>query len=371
MNKNIKYNFSKTDTLCIKALAVFLMLAHHLFAFPDKLKDGAAFNKLYVLSNGQSICELFGNFGKLCIALFMVLSGYGIYSSYKNRDTGSGCTSIVLKRIKSVYIKYWQIFFVMVPLGVIIGSEKITKSICDWIKNFLALETTFNDEWWFITMYIIVILLFPFIIKWIDRKNPNPIADIIILIAFNAFVNTALISFVSQNPYFSSFNDTYFWQKISVAIVMLPMFTIGCYMAKYDIFSLVHEKLPYEILKKCIGLLLLAVIFILRHNSSMFTKWGWNRLDFIYAAIFCIAFSLILNRLDYVKKVLALIGKQATGIWLIHSFFCYYYFQQFTYALKNPILIFIITLAVSFAISYAISFICSYVWKHFKTLYER
>lgn len=370
MNKNIKYNFSKTDTLCIKALAVFLMLIHHLFTFPDKLSGSADFNRIFVFDDGSNICELFGNFGKLCIAIFMFLSGYGIYMSFKNKDTKDSYSPIVLKRIKSVYIKYWQIFFVMVTLGVIIGSEKITSSVCDWVKNLLALETTFNDEWWFITMYVIVILLSPFVLKWLDRKNANPITDIIILISFNAFVNTALLSIVNNCTYLSSFNGTYFWQKGIVALIMLPMFAIGCYMAKYNIFSLIHQKLPLEISKKFIGLILLAIIFILRQRWAMRTGWGWDRLDYIYAAVFCISFSLILNRLEYVKNVLAFIGKQATGIWLIHSFFCYYYFQEFIYAPKNPILIFLLTLAVSFVLSYGISFICSYAWKKIKPLFD-
>ena len=31
--------FSKSDTLSIKGLAIILMLAHHIFAFPDRIND--------------------------------------------------------------------------------------------------------------------------------------------------------------------------------------------------------------------------------------------------------------------------------------------------------------------------------------------
>lgn len=363
---NNTYNFSKTDTLCMKALAVFLMLAHHLFSFPEKLKDGAEYISLYTLSDGRSIELLLGNFGKLCVALFMFLSGYGIYISYKN--SSKGITDNIYKRVKAVYIKYWQIFFIMAPLGLLIGSDKITYSICDWIKNLFALDTTFNDEWWFITTYVIILFLFPFIIRWVDRKRSNPVSDIIILITFNVFVNTILISLMQNQDIFSSFRSAYFWQKSSVALSIIPMFTIGCYMAKYNIFSQVHKLFHYEISKKLAGIFMLFIIFVLRQNWAMRTNWGWDRLDFIYAAIFCVSSSLILHRLEPVKKALSFIGKQATGIWLVHSFFCYYYFQGFTYALKNPVLIFLITLAISFAISYAVSFICSYIWKHIQIL---
>ena len=89
------YQFSKEDTLCVKALAVMLMMIHHLFGFPEKLQEGVSFMSLSTLSSGHTVMSLAGNFGKLCIALFMILSGYGMYCSYRNNP--DNMTGIILK----------------------------------------------------------------------------------------------------------------------------------------------------------------------------------------------------------------------------------------------------------------------------------
>ncbi len=355
--------FTKKDTLAIKALAVMLMIIHHLFAFPDKFSEGVSLTNLITLSDGTALSVAAGNYGKLCVALFMMLSGYGLYISYKNSD--ENVTQTILKRIKAVYIKYWQVFFVMIPLGIIIGAEKVSVSWSTMFKNFLAIETTVNDEWWFMTLYVIMLFLFPIIIIWVDRKNASPIKDFVYLLLFNALANTAMLSFVSTNTYMASFNGTYFWQKMSVALVMVPMFTIGCMLAKYDVISLVINKVPGRASKILLGVALFILTIALRQTWAMRSNWGWDRLDYIYAAIFTIAFALILYNTKKIKDVLAFIGAQSTGIWLIHTFLCYYYFHEIFFAVKYPVLVFLLTFSVSLLLSWGISFVCHKVWSIF------
>ena len=359
-------NFTKKDTLAIKALAVMLMIIHHLFAFPDKFSEGVSLNNLIILSDGSPLSEIAGNYGKLCVALFMMLSGYGLYISHKNSD--GNVTATVLKRIKVVYIKYWQVFFVMIPLGIIIGVEKVSVSWSTMLKNFLAIETTVNDEWWFMTLYVIMLFLFPIIITWVDRKNANFLKDFVYLLLFNTFVNTALLTFTQTNAYMASFNGTYFWQKMSVALVMLPMFAIGCLLAKYDVISLVLKKVTDRLFRIFLGIGLLILTITLRQSWAMRSNWGWDRLDYIYAAIFTIAFTLILYNTKKIKDVLAFIGAQSTGIWLIHTFLCYYYFHEVFFAVKFPILVFLLTFSVSLLLSWVISYVCHRVWSIFSKI---
>jgi len=360
------YKFSKNDTLAIKALAVMLMLIHHLFTFPDKLNNGAYFDNLFTFENGVTLEYVMGNFGKLCVALFMMLAGYGMYCSYqKNKEN---VDTLITKRLNTVYIKYWQIFIIFIPIGLIIGAEHIEHSLVRWVTNFFAIETTFNGEWWFFTIYILMILIFPIIIRWVDRKHANPWSDIILVLIINEFFNTSLLTFLKTNVYTKDYYGTFITQKIITLLVMIPMFLAGCYLAKYDVIAKIRNKIPSPVIAKLIGIAILAVTFILRKNWPMPSNWGWDRLDFIYACTFTIAFALILDGLAAVKNTLAFIGKQATGIWLIHSFFCYYYWQDFTYATQNPILIFIILFVISFALSYAIELGFNYLGKFTKQL---
>lgn len=361
------YKFSKEDTLCVKAAAIILMLFHHLFAFPDKLTAGATLNSLYTLSDGKTLEYILGDFGKLCVALFMMLSGYGIYLSYRNNS--SDISKTIIKRIKNAYIKYWQIFIIFIPLGAIIGAKNISPLFSDWVKNFFAIDTTFNNEWWFMTIYLMILCFFPLIIKWVDRKNANPWTDMIILIAFSAFAHTALPSFFSTNKYMSSFNGTYFFQKLSVVLAMLPMFTAGCYMAHYDIPAKIRNRIPHAFIAKLLGAAIIIITFILRQKWTMRTPWGWDRIDFIYACTFCIGFAFLVDGFKYVKKALAFVGSQATGMWLIHTFFCYYYFQNFIYAPKNPILVFLLLFTISLVLSWGIGKLYSIIGNYLRPLF--
>lgn len=369
------YKFTNDDTLAIKALGIMLMLAHHLFAFPQKLINGASYNSLYITSNDFNIEYYFGDFGKLCVALFMMLAGYGMYCSYAARKDAAADSSdksvfnsLIIRRVKNVYTKYWQIFIIFIPIGIILGAPNIEPTIGNIVKNFFAIETNFNGEWWFFTIYLLMLFVFPVAVRLLDRKHANPWTDILWVIIANEFFNTAVVTFLNTNEYTKSFYSTYFTQKMILILVMFPMFFAGCYLAKYDIIAKIRACFSTSFSAKLTGIVILAVIFILRKNWPMRASWGWDKLDFVYACVFTIACALILDGLTPIRKGLAFIGRQSTGMWLIHSFFCYYYWQQFTYATKNPILIYIILFVVSFGLSFIIDFIFNNLGKFAKSL---
>ncbi len=48
-------------------------------------------------------------------------------------------------------------------------------------------------------------------------------------------------------------------------------------------------------------------------------------------------------------------GRHSTNIWLIHAFFCWYYFDDLIYGLKYPVLIYIVTLVLSLISSFIVN----------------
>lgn len=342
-----KYQFTKKDTSCAKAIAIMLMLAHHLFAFPDKLKEGVSFQNLYTFSNGQTLEYFIGDFGKICVAMFIVLSGYGMYKSF--HAANRNYTQTIIRRIKKLYLKVWQVFIVFVPIGLILHAENISTEVVDWIKNFFVLETSFNNEWWFLVQYMIIIVMLPFLFQWLDRKKANPWTDIFYMITGNVLFYTVIVSFVSNNSYLSQFSSSYYWGKVCPALSMVPMFLMGAYIAKYQVIEKILKTLNKTVVIKMAGLFGLWVVVELRENWQQRCQWGWDQMDCIYATLLIIVSACLLDQLKYVTKLLDFIGQHSTGIWLIHSFFCYYYCQEFIYALKNPILIWLWLLVVSLA----------------------
>lgn len=65
-----------------------------------------------------------------------------------------------------------------------------------------------------------------------------------------------------------------------------------------------------------------------------------------FMVIFACCFYMM-KKSPYVESFFMLMGKHSTNIWLVHTFFCYYYFHDFIYGLKYPILIYILTLGLS------------------------
>lgn len=60
--------------MVIKAVAVFLMFFHHLFAQPDRLAPDISYIPLLYI--GAEAAETYiGRFGKICVALFLFLGG--------------------------------------------------------------------------------------------------------------------------------------------------------------------------------------------------------------------------------------------------------------------------------------------------------
>ena len=107
-------SFSKEDTKVVKGIAICLMLYHHLFAYPHKILEGIGFVSLY--SFGETTLSTYiGQFGRICMPMFLFLSGYGTYlSSQKTGDI----TSLAAKRIKGLYTAVWQVFFLSLPVSV-------------------------------------------------------------------------------------------------------------------------------------------------------------------------------------------------------------------------------------------------------------
>lgn len=64
---------SKRDTQILKGIGIMLMLIHHLFSSPASIE-------LYddIAINGVGLVNQIGVFSKLCVSIFVFISGYGL-----------------------------------------------------------------------------------------------------------------------------------------------------------------------------------------------------------------------------------------------------------------------------------------------------
>lgn len=82
-------SFTVKDTQKAKAVAIILMMIHHCFLAPERW-EGYSVNFFPL---GQDLTVKIGQFGKICVGMFVFLSGYGMLVSLKKtlqKSSGGG-----------------------------------------------------------------------------------------------------------------------------------------------------------------------------------------------------------------------------------------------------------------------------------------
>jgi peptidoglycan/LPS O-acetylase OafA/YrhL len=90
--------------------------------------------------------------------------------------------------------------------------------------------------------------------------------------------------------------------------------------------------------------------------------------DYICAPVFVFCIGVIIKSLLFtriINKILLFVGKYSTYIWLTHTFFAYYYFQQYLYWFKYSTIIYIVCLICCIIVGIVIEFIIKFVKKLF------
>ena len=324
------------DSTVMKAIAILLMLLHHLWTFPERIAGGAL-ESLISFSNLPLTVHL-GVFGKICVSMFFFLGGYGLYRRYFGKRYN------IVERLKKLYFAYWKVFLIFVPIGFIFFSNQDAYcqdvgvytafsefSIKEFVLNFFGFVSTYNREWWFLLSYAIALILFPLIRKIVDYLS----------IYLNLFI-VIIISVLLTNVF----------QSEPYAIC----FGMGVIVAKHRLLDSVCDLAKSKkILNPVTDILVWLFVIILR------LKVIGEQLDIFFVPILTIVSINFVNKLSILKKSLSALGKRSTNMWLIHTFFCYYF--GITAKIVAAPRYAILALIVLFAMSYAASILVEKFWK--------
>jgi hypothetical protein len=131
---------------------------------------------------------------------------------------------------------------------------------------------------------------------------------------------------------------------------------MGVIVAKHRLFdSLSDFAKSKKILNPVSDILIWLLVIILR------LKVIGEQLDIFFVPILTIASINFINKLSILKKSLSSLGKRSTNMWLIHTFFCYYF--GITAKIVAAPRYAILALIVLFAMSYAASILVEKFWK--------
>lgn len=104
-----KNTFSREDTVMVKGIAILLLLIHHM----GGTNPGMPLNL-----QGLDVSIAIEHLGKVCVALFTVLSGYGLTEGSKKHDNKF---LYVCRHIKKIMFGFWSAYILTLCLNWIRG----------------------------------------------------------------------------------------------------------------------------------------------------------------------------------------------------------------------------------------------------------
>lgn len=306
---------SKNKSLSLKFIAVTLMILLHTFAFPDRIKD-VEYISLFEI-NGQQIEFYIGRFGSICVGMFTFISGYGLYISYNKGVTYKG----ILKRIYKLYLNYWLVFVVFISTALVMN--KYIFNFKQFVMNFIGISDSYNGEWWFLRLYIMLLIIYPLIIKLTYRFDKYVILVVSFIANIAGLGLTKLFILIGIK---------------STVINLIPillggqfLFVLGIIIAKNGMYTIIKNKIRLSSISYLISLVATVSIISLILDVPIVGE--------VAKLILIPVFIFILSNLISENSILSKLGEHSTNMWLIHSFFCYYLFQNFTFASKYSVLI--------------------------------
>lgn len=309
--------FTKEHTQIAKGFALILMLFDHLF-WMDYGNYISIFPKL---PDGHSLEWAIGSIGNICVAMFLFLSGYGMFFAASKKERYSIKDS--LKRVKKIWLDFAAITVVLILIDLACG--KIVFDPIRIVLNILALDYTYNKFAWFMLVYIVIIMVLPLFvrlfkkIKWWNK---------LLIIAGIKVAITAINWMISQN-----FDiPEVLYKALIEPFMLISIFLIGYFVAQHKVYEKIHNVIKRILWPQlfCAVLLVLALIIMYFYQYTI--------LDHITAPVLCFLFSYSVN-CSIVRKTMAYIGGKSMYIWLIHYPIMVILLNKVIYSVKYSVLI--------------------------------
>ncbi len=324
-------SFSLNTSNSAKGIALLLLLWHHLF---------------YEHSEYPYLIFYSSQLAKVCVAIFLIISGYGLAQSIQRKPMG--LWAFYKHRFSHIYLNYWYISIIFVPVAIYFFNRPITgvfetKPYLKFFIQMLGYHMYFRDilygynpTWWYISVIFGLYWLFPFMFTTVKR--------------YGAFALVPALALLLA------------WQSEEIVIAILSFwifpFMLGIYLALNNGFERISSILKrIGWLRYLVITVLIALIALLRHQLFFgFMLFGVtlipNWLDGFFGAVIILLVFELTQQFIIIEKGLTFLGKQLFNIFLFHTFIFYYFFPDFIYSFDHPVLSFLVLLVICVVISY-------------------
>lgn len=299
-------NVSRAETRTLQGLAVLLMIVHHAFGLPGLIDLPATYIGLIP---GVPFEEYLGRYAKVCVALFLMISGYGL-----TRQNGPWWPK-TRRRVWAFFRVYWVWFVVLVGIGALFFADvqghdgpRFSTDPTRLVTNAFALRHDYAYEWWFAEVYLVLLVLAPAICR-LGRWPWLLLAGAVAAFCLGAALDVLRF----KTPVFS-LSNLLIWQLPFVCGVLLAQGTGPA------------RRLPPAWLSGfVVGLGFLAVELLAPRAQ---TPWL-----IVSSPLSFVALTAVLRLLPRAgARCLDILADRALSLWLVHPFLVYYFAQPLIYA---------------------------------------
>ncbi len=306
---------NKDQSLQLKGVAILMMLWLHLFNTQERVEECTT---LINYLNGKPLAYAIARMCGMCVPIYLFISGYGMAKASEMNVRST------LRRLWRVYSRFWLVFALFIPLACWIKPEAYPNGYDTLLLNVLSLDVSYNEEWWFLLPWAILIATAKWIVPFVRRNNiwVNLIVFFVLFLLLIEYKWPVL--FLGNNP---------FSILLSRLMLVMPAFYVGVCVGNYGWCSLVVRSLKWPSL---IMLTLCMVRGLL----------GPSLVNVLFAVPIILLFTLCCVP-QWLCSVLRFFGHYSIYMWLTHTFFAYYLFHDALYGLRYPIVIYMMLVFVS------------------------
>lgn len=291
-------SLTKKQSTVAKGIAILVMFAHHLYAFPDRFDY--IWGHPYLIQLGQDL--------GIVVGLFVFLNGIGLTASRQkliNLNWGG-------HKLLNIYLAFWKIAVPFLAIGFLCGYFEY--DMCKTIENLTFWDSSYNHEWWYMKMYAEFILLVFFLYRLSSKWMLTCITVI-----------TGVVAIWMQHHYGIPFPDKF--KHIGGLLHYWPTFVLGLNVYVWNLFDkvdgLLREYVKLSYIRIGTYLSLAVLIHYFAPNELKFFQF------FFYYMVIC-----FIDTNNQIAKILKFFGKYSMNMWLLHTFVCYYYWQDWFLAIS-------------------------------------
>lgn len=340
--------FDKVSTNICKGMAILLMYVHHSFGTVAAYEDTNVI--FFPLSEPQTLW--LGQVCKVCVAIFVLLSGFGVYRStrpLREQETYLQYYSQTVKR-RCLHLLGGFVFIYLCAMALswpigrspaeIYGDSRFMRlfyQVIDGLGLAKAFGTpTYNGTWWYMSLAYILIFVLPLLAAAADKIGWGML-PVVILIPLMTGVDMKL----------------QFWWYLPTAI-------LGVLCAKYEIFERIGQILRKgNFMDVLWGGILVFAIATACYCRQRLGSDCYFLTESVLAVLICLFCFVYLQHIPGLNRAFAFMGKHSMNMFLIHTLIRTNTarLHQFSYSPRYPALIILLLVADTLLLSVVIEWI--------------